>query len=143
MKAFETQIYNHDHEVDVSHKINTIELDNWINHLKYIKKELQNLIDLCANDLSKKLEDESILQKFKKKETENDTLLSALHNYMSSRDGIVECEDTQCDMAFITDHESYRRSYLYHLDKYRRLKDEFFSKVKGKFSLINDLQIND
>ncbi|WP_416445860.1 hypothetical protein ACH3O9_07505 [Leeuwenhoekiella sp. A16] len=138
MKAFETQIYNHDHEVDVSHKINTIELDNWINHLKYIKKELQNLIDLCANDLSKKLEDESILQKFKKKETENDTLLSALHNYMSSRDGIVECEDTQCDMAFITDHESYRRSYLYHLDKYRRLKDEFFSKVKGKFSLIND-----
>ena len=138
MKAFETQIYNHDHDVDVSHKINTIELDNWINHLKYIKKELQNLIDLCANDLSKKLEDESIFQKFKKKETENDTLLSALHNYMSSRDGIVECKDTQCDMAFITDHESYRRSYLYHLDKYRRLKDEFFSKVKGKFSLIND-----
>ncbi len=139
MKAFENEIYNHDHDVDVSHKINTIELDNWINHLKYIKKELKNLIGLCKDDLSKKLEDESILQKFKKKETENDTLLSALHNYMSSRDGIVECEDTQCDMAFITDHESYRRSYLYHLDKYRRLKDEFYNKVQGKFTLINGM----
>ena len=143
MKALNTEIYNHDHEVDVTHKINTIELDNWINHLKYIKKELQNLIGLCGDDLSGKLGDETILQKLKKKETENDTLLSALHKYMSSRDGIVECEDTQCDMVFITEHESYRRSYLYHLDKYRRLKDEFFSKVQGKFSFINRISHND
>ena len=42
-----------------------------------------------------------------------------------------------CDMTFLKEHEAYRKSYLYHLDKYRRLKDEFFDKVQGKFTLIN------
>ncbi|RDK89169.1 hypothetical protein [Marinirhabdus gelatinilytica] len=139
METLQTEIYNHDNDVDVTHKINTIELDNWINHLKYIKKELNNLIGLCSEDLDQRLEDESVVQKFQKKETENDTLLRALQKYMNTRSEIIECEDTQCDMAYITEHESYRRSYLYHLDKYRRLKDEFFSKVQGKFTLLNGI----
>jgi len=133
METLKKEIYNHDSDVDVTHKINSIELDNWINHLKYIKKEIDNLISLCGEDLSDKLGDESVLQKFKKKDAENETVLNALHKYMSSRTAIIECEDTQCDMAYITEHESYRRSYLYHLDKYRRFKDEFFSTVQGKF----------
>ena len=135
METLQKEIYNHDSDVDVTHKINSIELDNWINHLKYIKKEIENLISLCGKDLSHKLDDESVLQKFEKKEAENEMLLSGLLKYMSSRTAIIECEDTQCDMAYITEHESYRRSYLYHLDKYRRFKDEFFSKVQGKFTL--------
>jgi len=137
METLKTDIYNHDNEVDMTHKINTIELDNWINHLKYIKKELTNIISLCGGELSNKLDDESVLQKFQKKDTENDTLLNALRKYMNSRRDIVECEDTQCDMIFITEHESYRRNYLYHVDKYRRLKDDFFTKVQGKFTLMN------
>ncbi|MBZ0327119.1 MAG: hypothetical protein K8F54_05900 [Altibacter sp.] len=137
MKTIQTEIYQHDTDVDVTHKINSIELDNWINHLKYIKKELNNLIGLCGEDLNQKLDDESVLQKFKKKGVENDALLNVLHKYMSARRDIIECEDTQCDMVYITEHESYRRNYLYHLDKYRRLKDEFFSKVQGKFTLLD------
>jgi hypothetical protein len=137
MKTLETEIYDHDADIDVTHKINTIELDNWINHLKYIKKELNNLIGLCDKDLHHKLDDESVLQKFEKKDIENTNLLNALFNYKISREAIIECEDTQCDMIYITEHESYRRSYLYHLDKYRRLKDEFFSQVQGKFTLLN------
>ena len=137
METLQKEIYNHDSDVDVTHKINSIELDNWINHLTYIKKEMNNLISLCGEDLSHKLDHESVLQKFKKKGAENETLLNALYNYMSSRRDIVECEDTQCDMVYITEHESYRRSYVYHLDKYRRIKDEFFSKVQDKFALLN------
>lgn len=136
MKPLNTEIYNHDTDVDVTHKINTIELENWINHLKYIKKELTNFIGLCSNDLSDKLEDENTILKFQKKDIENESLLNALRKYMNSRSDIVECEDSQCDMVFITEHESYRRSYLYHLDKYRRIKDEFFNKVQGEFKLI-------
>ena len=139
METLQTEIYEHDNDVDVTHKINTIELDNWINHLKYTKKELKNLIGLCSEDLDPRLEDESVLQKFQKKETENDTLLRALQRYMNTRNEIIECEDTQCDMAYITEHETYRRSYLYHLDKYRRLKDEFFSKVQGNFTLLSGI----
>ncbi|GEQ86302.1 hypothetical protein ULMS_18100 [Patiriisocius marinistellae] len=127
MKILQKEIYNHDADVDVTHKINSIELENWINHLEYIKKELSNLIGFCGKELS---------QKFSKKDDENDSLLNALQKYRNSRGDIIECEDTQCDMVYITEHESYRRSYLYHLDKYRRLKDDFFSKVQGKFTLL-------
>ncbi|RMA58732.1 hypothetical protein [Ulvibacter antarcticus] len=137
METLQTEIYDHDSDLDVTHKINSIELDNWINHLKYINKELTNLIGLCGEDLSNKLNDETILEKFKKKDVENDNLLNALFNYTTSRRDIVECEDTECDMVYITEHESYRRSYLYHLDKYRRLKDEFFDKVQGNLILRN------
>ncbi|MDO7172308.1 hypothetical protein [Mariniflexile sp. AS56] len=136
MTNFNTQIFSHDTDVDVAHKINTMELDNWTNHLKYIKKELVNLISMCSKDLKNKLDDDSVLERFYKKEIENETLLNALQKYSNSRANIVECEDLQCDMSFITEHESYRRSYLYHLDKYRRLKDEFFNKVQGKFTLL-------
>lgn len=136
MKTENIQIFDHDTNVDVTHKINTMELDNWINHLKYIKKELFNLINICKNELKDKLDDKSVANKFEKKEIENETLLNALNAYSKSRLNIIECEDTQCDMIYITEHESYRRSYLYHLDKYRRLKDEFFNKVQGKFTLL-------
>ncbi len=137
MEALKKEIFEHDSDVDVTHKINTIELDNWINHLQYVKKELKNLIGLCGKELNQRVEVKTMLQQFQKKDVENDTMLSALQKYMNSRAHIIECEDTQCDMAYITEHESYRRSYLYHLDKYRRLKDEFFSKVQGNLLHIS------
>lgn len=136
MKADDIQIFDHDGNIDVTHKINTMELENWINHLKYIKKELSNLVNMCKNELKDKFEDKDVINRFEKKEIENETFLNALHAYSKSRQNIIECEDTQCDMVYITEHESYRRSYLYHLDKYRRLKDEFFNKVQGKFTLL-------
>lgn len=139
MEALNTEIYNHDNDLDVTHKINTMELDNWINHLKYIKKELNNLINICDVELNENFGNESVVNRFQKKDIENDTLLNALNKYMNSRGQIAECEDTQCDMVFITEHESYRRSYLYHLDKYRRLKDDFFNKVQGTFTLLKGI----
>lgn len=135
METLNTNIFDHDTSIDVTHKINTMELDNWINHLKYIKKELINLISICNKDLKDNLGEHDIIERFEKKKSENNTLLNALLKYANSRTDIAECEDTQCDMIYITEHESYRRSYLYHLDKYRRLKDAFFDKVQGKFSL--------
>ncbi len=132
----DTTIYDHDSDIDVTHKINTIELDNWINHLNYIKKELKNLTKLYAGDLEVKMQDKDIISRFEKKQAENETLLNVLHRYQSSRTDIIECEDMQCDMNYITEHETYRRSYLYHLDKYRRLKDEFFERVQGRINLL-------
>lgn len=136
MKTEKLEIFNHDSNVDVTHKVNTMELDNWINHLKYINKELSNLINVCKNELNDKLDDNSVIVRFEKKQIENEILFNALNKYSNSRLNIVECEDTECDMVYITEHESYRRSYLYHLDKYRRLKDEFFSKVQGRFTFV-------
>ena len=70
MKTENIQIFDHDTNVDVTHKINTMELDNWINHLKYIKKELSNLINICKNELKDKLDDKSVVERFEKKEIE-------------------------------------------------------------------------
>ncbi|MBP8791884.1 MAG: hypothetical protein KBH29_01750 [Lutibacter sp.] len=125
----QTEMYHHDTDVDETLKMNTIKLVNWIDHLKYIKKELNNLISIYREDLSYKLYDENVLQKLQKKEIENNNLLNALRKYMSLREVIAECEDIQCDMIFIKEQEIYRRCYLYHLDKYRRLKVNFLNKV--------------
>lgn len=123
-----TEIYEHDNDVEVTHKTNTIELNNWIDHLKYINKEVNNLLSM--GDLNTKQVDNTILDQFRKKKHENETLLNALIKYSNSRVDIAECEDLNCDMVFIKEHEVYRRNYLYHLEKYRRLKDEFFALIK-------------
>ena len=136
MNSIEDKIYNHDTDLDITHKINSMELNNWINHLQYIKKELSNFISICSKELNSKLESSVVIQRFEKKQKENDTLLNALLQYNGARAKIIECEDTECDMVYISEHESYRRSYIYHLDKYRRLKDEFFNSIKGKFTLL-------
>ena len=137
MATLNPEIFSHDIDVDVTHKINTIELDNWINHLKYIKKELVNLISICNEDLKNKIGDDAVVVRFHKKELKNNNLLNALLKYSNSRSNLVECEDIQCDMIYITEHESYRRSYLYHIDKYKRLTDAFFNKVQGKLTLLS------
>lgn len=139
METTNIEIYAHDNEVDMTHKINTMELDNWINHLIYIKKELNNLVNIGDLDMNDRLVDSNILQRLQKKGLENEALLEALQRYAGSRTNIAECDDVQCDMVFIKEHESYRRSYLYHLNKYRKLKDEFFNEVQGKCSLLNGI----
>ncbi|PNQ72597.1 hypothetical protein C1T31_10610 [Hanstruepera neustonica] len=136
MAGFKNRLFDHDSDVDLTHKINTMELENWISHLKYIEKELINLITICNHNLNTRLDDSTVVKRFEKKQNENQTLLNALIKYSNSRTNIVECEDTACDMVYITEHESYRRSYLYHLDKYRRLKDDFFNKIHGKIKLV-------
>jgi hypothetical protein len=136
MKMKNMEIFNHDSYIDVTHKVNSIELDNWINHLMYVEGELINLENLCKEGLSINLGNETILERFQKKMEENEILMNALQKYSISRLNIIECEDTQCDMVYITEHETYRRSYVYHLDKYGRLKDEFFDKIQRKFAQL-------
>jgi len=136
MNVLENEIYKHDTDLDITHKINSMELTNWINHLKYIRKELNNFIGICNKELNNKLDNNNVVSRFKKKQKENEILLKALLQYNGDRSKIIECEDTACDMVYISEHESYRRSYTYHLDKYRRLKDEFFNNINGKFTLL-------
>lgn len=138
MKNIDTEIYSHDDNVDVMHKINTLELHNWINHLTYIKRESSSLIGLCDEEQKNNDSKNQILERFQEKEKENEALLASLNKYNVSREQIIECEDTQCDMAYISEHESYRREYLQHLKNYRDLKDEFFSKIQGKFSFTDN-----
>jgi len=121
MTTLNTTVYAHDTEVELTHKINTLELQNWIIHLQYVKKEINHLVLICDTVLEGKFVD-----LFEEKQAKNDKLLNILNSYKRSRANITECEDTLCDMAFINDHEGFRKSYMYYLDTYRSLKESFF-----------------
>lgn len=110
-------------DADITHKKNTLELNNWIHNLKSIKKELINLANICNKNLTDKQNYDIIHKRFKKKEKENEALLKVLQNYAVARTNIAECEDIQCDMVYITEHKSYKQNYLYHLDKYKKFKN--------------------
>ena len=50
------QIYDHDSPEAIAFKNNSIELDNWIEHLNYIEKEIVNLLNLGNSELLKVFE---------------------------------------------------------------------------------------
>lgn len=139
MEALNIEIHAHDSDVDVAHKINTMELENWINHLTYIRKELNSLIAFYhAQPLEKRLENEKETQRFEMKQIENDVILNQLQRFKDSRGTITECQDMQCDMSFIQEHEKCRRMFLYHVDKYRKLKDTFFKDLQNNIVASNN-----
>ncbi|WP_179351469.1 hypothetical protein [Winogradskyella vidalii] len=131
MGTLKTKIFDHDTDVDVTHKINSVELNNWIAHLNYVEAELVNFIRLCTKEFRQKLKDESIKERFKTLKVKNETMLTLLNTYANSRTHIVECEDSHCDMTYISEHESFRKSYLNHIEQYRGLKNNFFNNVLG------------
>ncbi len=126
MKNMNSQVYSHDNEVDLTHKINASELNNWIMHLQYTKKEINHLVAISNGIL-----DEKFVDSFEEKHNENYDFLNLLTSYKNSRDSIMECEDNECDMAFISDHENFRQRYTYYLENYRKLKDIFFEELSA------------
>ena len=121
------QIYNHDTPETIAFKNNTIELDNWINHLEYIEKEITNLVNLSKVELANALDQHPVLMKLSIKKKENNTTLNSFRKYKDGLPQAAECEDVDCDMFYVTEHERYRKVYMYHLEKYRRVKEEYFN----------------
>lgn len=133
MKTLNIEIFDHDSEVEVAHKINTMELHNWMSHLTYIHKELNNLLEFYRSQtVEKRIELEKIYEAFEIKQVDNGVILRHLLEFKESRNKVSECEDMQCDMSFIQEHEKCRRMYLYHIEKYRKIKDLFFKELQGK-----------
>ncbi|SRX52446.1 hypothetical protein [Aequorivita sp. CIP111184] len=121
------QIYDHDTPETITFKNNCIELDNWINHFGYIEKEIDNLLNLSKGDLSNTLQNEDVLNKLSIKKEENIINLNAFRKYKDSLPQAAECEDVDCDMFYVNEHEKYRKAYMFHLEKYRNIKEEYFN----------------
>jgi hypothetical protein len=121
------QIYNHDSPETITFKNNSIELDNWINHLEYIEKEISNLLNLSKAELLNAMDQKPVLMRLSIKKEENRNNLNAFRRYKDGLPQAAECEDVDCDMFYVTEHERYRKVYMYHLEKYRRVKEEYFS----------------
>lgn len=121
------QIYDHDTPEAITFKNNNIELDNWIVHLTYIEKEITNLLNLGNTEFATSLSPQPVLMKLSYKKKENRSNLNALIKYKEGLPQAAECEDVDCDMFYVGEHEKYRKVYMYHLEKYRRVKEEYFS----------------
>ncbi len=125
------EIYNHDNPETISFKNNYVELNTWISHLEYIDKEIRNLLNLGKTELVNILESQPVLLKLSIKKEENRINLKAFVNYKNGLFQAAECEDVDCDMFFIIEHERYRKLYIDHLKKYRIIKEEYFN-ILGK-----------
>ncbi|HLT49977.1 MAG TPA: hypothetical protein VKZ90_05970 [Aequorivita sp.] len=121
------QIYDHDSPEAITFKNSSIELDNWIEHLNYIEKEIANLLNLGRAELSKVFDSPAILDKLVREKETNAKIIDTFLKYKEGLPKAAECEDVDCDMFYITEHERFRKTYLEYLKKYREVKEEYFN----------------
>lgn len=127
-----TPIFDHDTDIQVLHKNNKLELGNWIDHLNYLSLEMENLLLIAGQ---KSFNDPILLQKIEDKRRENSAQLDVYFQYANNLEGTKECQDMECDHFYLSQHEKYRRLYLYHLEKYRRVKDDIFKLIHVRLGL--------
>lgn len=120
------QIYNHDTPEAIAFKNNSKELDNWIEHLSYIEKEIVNLLNLGNSELAKVFESKTVIENLTREKEKNAAAIDAFLKYKEGLPKAAECEDVDCDMFYITEHEKFRKTYLAHLKSYREVKEEYF-----------------
>lgn len=120
------QIYDHDSPEAITFKNSSIELENWIEHLSYIDKEILHLLNLGKNERLKTIEIGSILLSLENKKEENANTIEELNKYRNNLPKAAECEDVSCDMFYVNEHKKYRKSYRDYLQTYREIKEEFF-----------------
>tara|TARA_R110002167_G_scaffold246736_1_gene452311 strand:- start:1217 stop:1618 length:402 start_codon:yes stop_codon:yes gene_type:complete len=116
------KIYNHDTDVDIVHKYNAIGLKGWINQLQYIDKEIDKLLNLYAQSIQNKEIPARTLILFSKRKETNKRLYETVMKYSNIYSKAAECDDIQCNMAYLSEYERLRKSYQYHLTRYQKLK---------------------
>ncbi|HZW62644.1 MAG TPA: hypothetical protein VFF15_03270 [Flavobacteriaceae bacterium] len=123
------KIYNHDSDIEVVHKYNAIELKGWVNQLQYIDGEIDNLLNLYANAIDSGEIPQKTVALFAKRKELNKKLFETVLAYSNTYRNVVECDDIQCDKAYLSEYERLRKSYQYHLDRYQKLKDSLYNQA--------------
>ncbi len=120
------QIYDHDSPEAINFKNSSIELEDWIEHINYIEKEISSLLKLVKTDDLQSAEFQSKLGNLKRIKEGNANSLEELLKYQNGLPKAAECEDVDCDMFYVNEHIRYRNFYREHLENYRKAKEEFF-----------------
>ncbi len=120
------QIYDHDSPEAINFKNSSIELEDWIEYLNYIEKEISSLLNLIKPGTANNQELTLRTKNFKEKRAKNTYNLNELMKYRNSLPKAAECEDVECDMFYINEHIKYRNMYREHIEKYRKVKEEFY-----------------
>ncbi len=123
------KVYEHDSDLEVVHKYNSIELKGWINQLLYIDTEVDNLLKLYQKTTNNSIIPDEIQKHFSKRKMQNNQLYDTILSYSKTYMNVVECNDIQCDMVYLNEYERLRRSYQYHLNRYQKLKDDLYKRA--------------
>jgi hypothetical protein len=126
------EILINESDLDITHKLNGYELKAWTKHLKHLQKEIVALEKMCALDVDGELEDKFVLQQLDEKRKQNNSLLKELEHYVLTKPNDQLCEDFQCDIEIISEHEKHRNNYLNYLMTYRKVKNKVFRLLRGK-----------
>ncbi|HEA29391.1 MAG TPA: hypothetical protein ENH91_05265 [Leeuwenhoekiella sp.] len=130
------QIYDHDSEHERLHKNKMMELEGWLKHLGSIERDMDRMLEIISCRGSEKT---LLYQKLMDKKKENRAQLDALYRYKNEAGKILECEDQQCDQYYGKRHRDFRMLYRYNLEKYNRLKEDFFNVVSASQNMGHTL----
>jgi len=115
------------HDTD-EHIIQTKRLKNlkmWINHLSYVTNECDWLTKIVSN----KIQDKVLRDELLEKNEINSALLNEFYNYNSSMQSFLECDDLDCDLYYINQHDTFYTKYLKHIEEYRLIKNKVYLKI--------------
>lgn len=119
-------------DIDVVHKYNHVELKGWVDQLQYIDKEIDNLLNLYANALGEKSIPTGIQELFSQRKKLNKALYEKVLPYSITYTNVAECDDIQCDMAYLGEYDRLRENYKDNLEAYQQLKDKLFEEALRK-----------
>ena len=119
------QFYDHDSPEAITYKNNSRELENWLDHLTYIDKEISSLLKIAISDGVTLPKFQALHLSLETKREEIIVAIDEFKKYQNNLPKAAECEDVSCDMFYVNEHDRYRNSYRVHLENYRKIKEEY------------------
>ncbi|MCB0804101.1 MAG: hypothetical protein KDB74_13470 [Flavobacteriales bacterium] len=134
-------VFDNETDIDITHKLNNFELKTWLEHLTFIQKEIYALKKLFTLDLDDDVDGNDFLKKLDLIQKKNLQLFDELLNYKVSKPNDKLCENYQCDLDLISEHEINRNNYLNYLKQYRNLKNQIHKAIYGEKNDYNQEDI--
>lgn len=114
-----------------------MESNNWISLLKFFEREMDFYASLLSSENFKKCLSETdfggLLEQIHQCKIENSLMLRKTVAYKNQVDGLLECEDSACDLFYLNDHEKFRNEMEAHKKGIHDLKNTIFEAVESKF----------
>ncbi|MCX7550399.1 hypothetical protein [Xanthomarina sp. F2636L] len=117
--------FAHDTDEQIIHTKRLQDLNTWIAHLNYVSTECDMLVKIASSKLNDKDLKEELLAEVEL----NSALLNEFFNYKGSIERFKECNDLECDLFYINQHDDVYTKYVKHINDYRLVKDKVYLKI--------------
>ena len=117
--------FAHDTDEQIIQTKRLRDLQTWISHLSYVTNECDWLAKIASNKIHDRVLRDELLEKIEV----NSALLNEFYNYKSSIQSFQECDDLDCDLFYINQHDAYHNKYVKHIDAYRQVKNKVYLKI--------------